>query len=229
MKGPCAFNKLQAFECIGNFPLDSLHDLLEKVIPCDAAAILTGLINQGHFSLEQYNTMMSSVMLHGYEICDRPLLVKPKCEKFAGKAFAVALHMRLMPYIVWRLMGEPDDEDFDNELLELMMILHKLNEYVNADIMSELDIQQLEDLLVEFFAVRKVCTENHPFPRMTPKYHNIEHYPAMIRRNGPLNGYSTGRPEAKHQSFKRFCESAKNYINIAKTLAEKHQRQLASR
>ena len=228
VKGPCAFNKLQAFHCIGNFPCDSLHDLLEKIIPCDAAAVLHGLISDGYFSLEQYNTMMASVTLHGYEISDKPLPVKSKCDKLPGKAFSVALHMRLMPYIIWRLLGEPDDMDMDNELLKLMVILSKLNEYVSADVMSVLDVLQLEDLVVEFFSARKVCCESYAFCRLTPKYHNLEHYFATILRHGPLNAYSTARPEAKHQVFKGFCESAKNFINITKTVAEKHQRLLAS-
>ena len=136
--------------------------------------------------------------------------------------------MRLMPYIIWRLLGEPDELDMDSELLKLMTILHKLNDYVSADVMSVLDVLQLEDLVVEFFSVRKVCQQTYTFCRVTPKFHNLEHYCATIFRHGPLSCYSTARPEAKHQKFKVFCESAKNYINITKTVAEKHQRLLAS-
>ena len=84
-----------------------------------------------------------------------------------GKAFSVALHMRLMPYIIWRLLGEPDELDMDSELLKLMTILHKLNDYVSADVMSVLDVLQLEDLVVEFFSVRKVCQETYTFCHVT--------------------------------------------------------------
>ena len=73
---------------------------------------------------EQYNTIMSSVTLHGYEISDKPLPVKPKCEKLSGKAFSVAQHMRLMPSIIQCLLGEPDELDMDSKLLMLMTILH---------------------------------------------------------------------------------------------------------
>jgi hypothetical protein len=44
-----------------------------------------------------------------------------------------------------------------------------------------------------------------------------------------LNGVWTARPEGKHRVFVNFSESAKNFINLPKTLARKNQSQLASR
>ena len=112
-KGPCVFYKLQSYK----------SNLLEKVIPCDAASILFDLIKQGHFTLAEYNTMMRKSCLQGYEVRDRPRIVKPRSEKLPGKALSVSLHIRLMPYVIWRLLGDPE-EKVDNELLDLLGILH---------------------------------------------------------------------------------------------------------
>ena len=223
------FNRLKSFHCIGQFPLDSLHDLLEKVLPCDAASILMGLTKQGKFTLDEYNTMLSDVHLQGYELSDRPLKVKQRCEKLSGKALSVSLHIRIMPYLVWRLMGEPDAKE-DNDLLDLLGIIHKLNEFIHADKVTMADVINLEDLVVQYFDKRKICSTKYGnFQRMTPKYHFLEHYAREIRRYGPLNGYCTARCESKHRDFVNFAESAKNFINLPKTLAEKHQRLLDSR
>ena len=141
-KGPCVFYKLQSYKSNGQFPLDSLHDLLEKVIPCDAASILFDLIKQGHFTLAEYNTMMRKSCLQGYEVRDRPRIVKPRSEKLPGKALSVSLHIRLMPYVIWRLLGEPE-ETVDNELLDLLGILHSLNDFLHADKVNFADIRNL--------------------------------------------------------------------------------------
>ena len=222
------FDQLQSFKSNGQFPLDSLHDLLEKVIPCDAASVLFGLIKQGHFTLDEYNTMMAKTCLQGYEVRDRPRKVKPRSEKLPGKALSVSLHIRLMPYVIWRLLGEPE-EKIDNELPDLLGILHTFNDFVHADKVTLADLRNFKDLVVDFFEKRKSCSTKFAFVRLTPKYHFLEHYPSEVRRFGPLNGYWTARCESKHREFVNFAESAKNFINLPKTLAEKHQKLLVSR
>ena len=186
------------------------------------------MIKQGKFTLDEYNAMMRDVRLKGHEVRDRPRKVKPKCEKLPGKALSVSLHIRLMPYVIWRLMGEPEETE-ENELLELLLILHAFNEFLHADKVSLADVSNFKDLVVDFFEKRKICDSKFSFQHLTPKYHFLEHYPREVWRFGPLNGYWTGRCESKHREFVNFAESAKNFINLPLTLAEKHQRLLVSR
>ena len=173
--------------------------------------------------------MMRKSCLQGYEVRDRPRIVKPRSEKLPGKALSVSLHIRLMPYVIWRLLGEPE-EKVDNELLDLLGILHSsLNDFLHADKVNFADIRNLEDLVVNFFKKRKICSTKFMFQQLMPKYHFLEHYPSEIRRFGPLNGYWAARCESKHREFVNWAESAKNFINLPKTLAVKHQRLLVSR
>lgn len=72
VQSACVFNSLQSFHCIGQFPVDGLHDFLEKTGPCDSAAILFSLIGEGKFTLRQYNEMLYDIRLQGYENSDRP-------------------------------------------------------------------------------------------------------------------------------------------------------------
>jgi hypothetical protein len=227
----CALNSLDSFHCVGQFPFDSLHDVLEKVLPCDAASILNGLVGKGSFTLEQYNRTLSEICLQSYERSDRPPPVKARCERLSGTALVVALHIRLMPYLVWRLGGETlFDEAQEIGLVRLLVLLHKINEFVQADSMNLADINNFEDLLVSYFELRKQCAEqDYSFQRITPKFHFMEHYPSQMRKFGPLNASWTARAEAKHRVFVNFAESAKNFVNLPKTLAVKHQKLLASR
>lgn len=58
---------------------------------------------------------------------------------------------------------------------------------------------------------------------LLPKHHIVLHYPNAIRKMGPLINYWMMRFESKHQFFTRAAQQTRNFINIAKTLARKHQ------
>jgi len=84
---------------------------------------------------------------------------------------AVSLHLRLLPFFLWRILeGNVPDSD----AIDLVVILARILEYVMADRISEEDIDKFEILVVEFFEKRKICVERYPsFVKMTPKYHHL--------------------------------------------------------
>jgi hypothetical protein len=171
LKSTCLFNKLKAFHCVGQLPLDPMHDYMEKVGACDGLSILKVLVTDGQFSWEEYNSVLSSMKLEDYESSDRPPAVKPTKDKLPGKAMAVSLHIRLMPFIIWRLKkGNVEDSD----VLDLLVLLNRINEYLLADTLHVVDIDHFQDLLVDYFAKRTICSQQFPvFGQMTPKYHYL--------------------------------------------------------
>lgn len=58
---------------------------------------------------------------------------------------------------------------------------------------------------------------------LLPKHHLVSHYPNAFRNIGPLINYWMMRFENKHTFFTNAAHNTKNFINIAKTLANKHQ------
>ncbi len=153
--------------------------------------------------------------------------MKERSEKLPGKALSVALHIRVMPFLLWRL-GIKETEKSD--LLDLLILLHKMNEYIQADTLNLADVNSFESLIVDYFDKRKICSDQYPFiQKPTPKYHYLEHYPSQIELFGPLNSVWTARAEGRHRVFVNFAESAKNFTNLPKTLAVKNQKLLASR
>lgn len=202
-----------------------MHDFLERTGPSDALSITKALVSEGTFTLEQYNVVLRNMCLKGYEATNRPPPIKAHHEKLPGCALAVAQHIRLQPWI-YRQLGVTGG----GNLLDLLFILHKINEYVMADKISTADPQKFQDLLVDYHEKRKLCRDEFPtFTPIVPKHHFMVHYPALMRSFGPCNLYWTARGEAKHRVYVNFAESAKNFINITKTLAIKNQAQLASR
>lgn len=79
----------------------------------------------------------------------------------------------------------------------------------------------LKHLIVEH---HKLFKEIYPHRKMIPKHHFMTHYPRCIRKIGPILHVWAMRFEAKHRFFK---STIKNFKNITKSLAEKHQMAVA--
>lgn len=64
---------------------------------------------------------------------------------------------------------------------------------------------------------------------LKPKFHFLTHYSSIMNKIGPLLQTCTLRFEAKHRQLKLAANVVSSRINITRTLAIKHQLQLASR
>lgn len=118
----------------------------------------------------------------------------------------------------------------NSEILNLIIIIHKINEYLLADSINLADIQAFEDLIVDFFSVRQSCSQQFDvFCNLTPKYNFLCHYSQQMEMFGPLSNVWTARCESKHREYINSSEASKNFINLPKTLANKNQKRFASR
>jgi len=165
----CVLNSLEAFSSVDQMPFDKLHDWDEKVGACDALTILKVLIAEGHFTLKAYNSALQALPLSDYEAPDRPPSIQLNNDRIPGKALSVALHIKLMPVLIWRVTRGIIP---DTPLLRLLSIIHRVNEYLMADTFSVVDISDFQDLVVEFFHQRKICEDLYDgFVNKTPKFH----------------------------------------------------------
>jgi hypothetical protein len=208
-------------------PFDSMHDWLEKVAPADCQSVIMAFIQSGKFSLETYNSALSNIRLQDYEVGDRPHPVKFGADKLSGKALSIALHLRLMPLIISSIV----DHEEDCELVDFLVLLHKINEFMMADCFAPADAFSLQSLILQYFALRQSCSNKNEslFKKMVPKNHYLEHYPQQLLEFGPFTGVWTARYESRHRDFVNWCESSKNFVNVLKTLCWKNQKKLASR
>jgi hypothetical protein len=72
---------------------------------------------------------------------------------------------------VWRILKGNIP---DSPAIDLLVILARIREYIMADKLSSEDIDNFQELVVDFFAKRKICEEQYTtFCKMTPKYHNL--------------------------------------------------------
>ena len=109
--------------------------------------------------------------------------------------------------------------DIAEELL-LLRLLIDLVQRMMADEFSDIGIEAMKASIEKWLALfHRVFPDFH----MTPKFHNMLHYPAQVLKHGPLKKYSTIRYEAKHNEMKRYLANSKNRINPCRSMAEAHQ------
>lgn len=75
-------------------------------------------------------------------------------------------------------------------------------------------------LIEEYVEMRQ---ELFPHVKLRPKHHYLLHYADLSLQFGPLIHTWTMRFESKHSYFKRCIRSSKNFRNVTKSLAERHQ------
>ena len=228
VKTKCVFNVLQTFHCVESMPPDSLHDLMEGVIPQDLLGILLILEDKGWFKLSEYNTALNQFNYSRQEASSKPQLVplSNKVKKLSGKAVSHWVHIRIFPYI---LMMKNWIRNGDDPVLTLGIMLADITSRLTAEAFRSHEVNELEDLIVEYLNLRKRLLEEFPLlGNAKPKHHFLVHYGDAIRLFGPPSSYWSGRYESKHRIAKAFADSSKCFINVSYTIAYRQQMRMCS-
>ncbi len=168
LNSACIFNYLHSFHCIGQIPTGVMHDFCEKVASHDVMSILKVFVSSRLFTFDEYNKVLREVKLGDYEGLDRLKPVSPKNVCIPGKAMAVALHLRLMPFLVWRILkGNVLQTDATD-----LVIFARMLAYIMADKLTMEDIEQFEELIVDYFEKRAVCFEKYGNHSKIPSFRN---------------------------------------------------------
>ena len=110
--------------------------------------------------------------------------------------------------------------DTDDDGWGVLLQFHKVVETICAPEMHRGHIALLEEEIQELYRMRQATFPEQLFK---PKDHYLLHYPEQCRRFGPLVNVWSFRFEAKHNYFLEVFKPCKNHMNIAATLAKRHQ------
>lgn len=214
VKCDSVFNKLSNFHvCQPGLPACLAHDLFEGVVDYDLALFLQFLIRtQKWFSYEVLNERIKSFP---GESSDKLNTIPTTGARLGGHAAQNRWLLKFLPVLVHDTI-----EDADNEVWGLVLLLRELVEFVCAPRLSELQIAFMKGLIELYVELRQ---ELFPRVQLRPKHHYLLHYAHLTLQFGPLIYTWTMRFESKHSYFKRCIRASKNFINVTKSLAERHQ------
>ena len=120
--------------------------------------------------------------------------------------------LRLLPFFIAEYI--PGNNNVWENYILFLDILNRLcaSKFCDSDLI--ILHQLINDFFVEYLKL-------YPDQDLKPKAHFIKHYPAMIRKFGPL--FKTLRFESKNGQMKLFTANNKNRKDLCFSLAKKHQ------
>lgn len=111
---------------------------------------------------------------------------------------------------------------FKNQLKTIWLAVESMLQIVQILLSDEINDEDLKRLS-NVITVHLECYQNVFGQTLKPKHHFLLHYVRVIQLMGPVVKFWALRMESKHQFFKREIQNTKNFVNIKKSLAYKHQ------
>ncbi len=209
----CALADLPYFNVTSSFPPDIMHDILEGVIPVTLKHIINSFGRD--LPIADINAESGSFCFGKNDLKNKPVLlpISLASANIVGSASEKLSLFRMLPFFIGYRVA-----DINPHWL-LYLQLREIVDYILSPTFPVDKLSYLQSLIEEF-----IGTFISLFPgKMTPKFHFLLHYPTLVKKFGPLKYLWCMRFEAKHQYFKKLASVGRNFKNIAKTLAYRHQ------
>lgn len=219
IKRYCSLNDLSFFHIFINKTVDIMHDLLEGVIPHLLLKLFELGISNKIFTLKEIQESVEFFKFGFLHRANTPSQIRLDKSNLGQNSSQMKCLFLNIPFILWKYRKY--------KILEERWIcvesLLRITETSFSDEITDIDIQRLEnDISAYLENIQKLFGND-----LLVKHHMLLHYPNIIRSMGPLTGMCMMRFEAKHKYFKDAARINKNFMNIPKTLAKKHQDEMA--
>lgn len=208
-------NELTYFTLSNSSSVDIMHDLLEGVVQFEIKHLLLHLTSTKIINIEEINRR---IFVFNYGRIDRctkpsPINLEKSGHNIGERAAQTWTLIRYLPLILGDLISK-----CDKNIWKIISLLLQIMCICFSPTVPLVAIDKLEKLIYDHHILVK-----RYFGHVLPKHHIMIHYPSVLRKMGPLVHLWCMRFEAKHGYFKDLVHKLKNFKNIPKTLAERHQ------
>jgi len=208
-----------SFHVADGLPPDIMHDLLEGVVPYETALVLKVFLSKKYLTLDELNEILSTWNYGPLDKADKPVPIASgfgeTIKQNAGRMWCL---VRLLPLMIGLKIPTGDVHwQFFLQLKDIVELAFAPRLAVGHTLLLQTKIQDHIQTFHELFPDRLI----------KPKQHFLLHYGHSILTYGPLRACWCMRFEAKHFYFSRMMRVVNNYKNSCRTLAERHQMNLA--
>jgi len=208
-----------SFHVADGLPPDIMHDLLEGVVPYETALVLKVFLSKKYLTPDELNEILSTWNYGPLDKADKPVPIASgfgeTIKQNAGRMWCL---VRLLPLMIGLKIPTGDVHwQFFLQLKDIVELAFAPRLAVGHTLLLQTKIQDHIQTFHELFPDRLI----------KPKQHFLLHYGHSILTYGPLRACWCMRFEAKHFYFSRMMRIVNNYKNSCRTLAERHQMNLA--
>lgn len=216
IKFDAIFNKLKHFHvCSPGLPPCAGHDLFEGAVAYDLKFFIDYLIRNEWFTLSELNKRIDSFSYCTEYMRDKPCTISDTSDRISGGACQIWNFLRILPLLV-----ADQIKDVHDTVWYTLLLLNELFEIVSSPTIHKSILPYLQSVICEYMYLRNTLFLAYC---LRPKHHYILHYPTLIYQFGLLIKVWTLRFESKHRFFKRVMRYNLNFINVTKSLSEKHE------
>lgn len=218
LKHECKLNELQNFHICTNIAADIMHDINEGLIPFILKKLFTFVIDNKILTAEQ---LCDRICYYDYGKLNKSNVPsnlsseKKNLGLNASQLYCLIIHT---PFILYKFK-----EKLSSSIVWISMeLLRQIMQIIYSSNILEGHVIELESLITKYLENIKLIS----ITGLTPKHHNLTHYPTIIRNMGPLTNMSMMRAESKHRYFTKIAHKTNNFININYTMTSRHQKDL---
>lgn len=212
IKTSCIFNELNEFHILKNYAVDAMHDVLEGI----GAYAVKNLLEWMNDNVISANEVIRMIRDFDYGIMSKQY--KPSFFSLNQKNLhqsARQMHSLLinLPFVLL---------SFQNDIgahWKPMQSLLGIMQIIFSNKITTNDLVRLGELVTEHL----VALQEDFGVKLLPKHHFMLHYIATIEAMGPVLFLMMMRFDAKHKVLTDYARKTNNFVNIAKTLVERHQ------
>jgi hypothetical protein len=220
IKEECCYNKIGSYHVCENVYCDIMHDLFEGVCRYVLQKLLKYFIfDKKFFSYTTLATRMKFFKFDHSSVPSCPSERTIKEESFHMGAIEMLNVVLGLPLIIGSFVPE-GDKCWNVFLLLRQVVLISMGLSFSLD-----ELKYMGTVVAEFIHEYCIVFQSNA----TIKFHNLTHYPSIIRSLGPMYNMWCMRCEAKHAKLKKVAVSSGCFKNVCKTAAVRHQMCLADR
>lgn len=220
VKESCCYDRIPSFSVTNNIFCDIMHDLAEGICRYVMIKVLIYLVREKQFfSLDQLKERMKSFV---YDHSSKPPFVTE--DNLKNKTLNLGA-VEMLNFVLGFSLLVGDLVPENDPVWSTYLVMRQVLLFSCGLQFSFAEITYFSVLISEFLQQYIQSFQCG----ITLKFHNLIHYPRIIRYLGPLYHMWVMRCEGKHADFKKLAMNIGNFRNICKTLADRHQMKQATR
>lgn len=219
VKEECIWISVDNFHLFSQMGYDVMHDWPEGVMKYIMGSLLVALIDECHvFTINLVNNKISAFDF-GPDKGDAPVTLSMEHIRKGNVRLAASEMMTFCRYfgIMYGDLVSRDNK-YWAIYTQLMLVL----DIVMSESFFNKKLHYFEYMIATLCQMYTTLFKKN----ITPKFHNLVHYPSAVLRFGPLTHLSSMRFEAKHRPNKLASKSSNNRRNMTLTTARRHQLKL---
>ncbi|XP_043478508.1 uncharacterized protein LOC122508907 [Leptopilina heterotoma] len=223
IKDICIWNEVKGVHITKNVGVDEMHDIPEGTAKYVMTDILDYLIfdpKTKYFTLEVLNYRIQVFNYGLLESSNKPPLISKKTAsnvKIKMSSSEMSCFVRYFGLMIGDLVPKTDI------VWKLYLKLRKILVITQSPKILKSTHYVLKQLVKEHHTMYCKIFKTH----LKPKFHILLHYDSFLQNQVPTSSYSSLRFESKHKASKSAANVSCSKLNVPKTLAIKHQLQLA--